>query len=193
MIAALPFVLAALLSTACPVGCVLGDGALPYRVTTADAVQLGRAVECETGMDDPAAVAWTMVQNFHRRRLAGRHESLHSFVAAYSSCSSPRWARSNHPRIGPRARHYSRLDWHELSERTRRFVSDFLAGLHPNRWPGTVYFLAASFANQAPREWGEPSFTRPKGHQARNAYFHDPSTVGWTTGTVLLWPGWRMP
>ena len=175
----------------CPRGCVVADSAV-YRITTPDLLQLGRAVECETGQDSPAAVTWTMIQNWNRRRLAGRHETLASFVAAYSSCSSPRWARSTHPRIGPRARLYSRLEWGQLSGQTRTFIDEFTAGKHPNRWPGWTYFLAASFAARAPREWGRPSFTRPRNGRARNAYFTDPSTVGWTTGTVVLFPAWQV-
>lgn len=191
MLAAFPMLLSALLASYCPKGCIIGPDLDLYRITTLDKLQLGRAVECETGQDSHAAIAWSMLQNWTRRRLTGRHEPLGSFVAAYSSCSSPRWAKSNHPRIGPRARLYSRLEWHQLSKRTRMFVTGFLQGLHPNRWPGWCYFLAASFAERAPVEWGRPSYTRPRNGRARNAYWTDPSTIGWTTRTVILFPTWQ--
>lgn len=182
---------------ACPYGCVATAGQTTYALTRSDVVWLARAASCEVGdfipRPEAQAAMWALLQNHQRQRAIRPALTLAGLVIGYSACCSPKWATGGplapHPRITPRADETRAMRWRDVPRRTRAFVLDLLRGRYPNRWPGYVYVLTAGYESHADPRWDGPMYIRKADNRTRNAYYRDPSTVGWTTATVRIVPG----
>jgi hypothetical protein len=177
----------------CERGCIVGADGWAYEVTRDDLVWLTRSANCEIGShldtEDAPATMWALAQNFYRRHLVGRQETLGEFVSNYSACTSKRWATGGSrysPRITPIADANRRTRWRDLPQRTRDFVRSFLRNEIPNRWPGWCYVWTHGWEHHAsPRIIG-PYYAAEDVGRSLNAYYKDPLTVWFMPWTVRI-------
>ncbi len=178
----------------CQRGCIVGPGFV-YELTRSDLVWTARMAHCEIetvlDSDDAPATMWSLVTNWTRRRLLGRHESFGSFVSSYSGCTSRRWATGGEfysPRITPIADANRRTRWADLPQKTRDYVRSFFSGEIPNRWPGWCIVWTHGYESHAARGLIGPFLAVPDGDHSLNAYYADKSTGHWTAATVRIIP-----
>jgi hypothetical protein len=177
----------------CERGCIVGSDGWVYEITKSDLVWFTRMAHCEIeiviGTDDAEATLWAVVQNFYRRHLLGRTETLGTFAQLYSGCTSPLWAtggRYYSPIITPLADANRATPYAELPAKTREFVLSYFRNEIPNRWPGWVYVWTHGWEDHADGRAIGPFYAVGDVRHSLNAYYKDPATRHWTRWQVRV-------
>lgn len=180
-------------------GCLRGQDGWVYEFTRRDVEWFTRAMECETGTHIPGpeadATAWTLVQRFYQ--LRGSFSSLAGFLQAYcqpiNRSFGPFGHRETKRGIKDRVYWCRNASLSSFPERGKWFVRRFLQGEVPNRVPGYVHFLTASYRSWKCPQCRDEYQVHPYSGGSTNIYYRTRETRDWTPDHITVIPPVRRP